>query len=134
MTYRLRRTSDRRTVEALHMLTMPGDEFDLEGQLWLCHDDTGTPVAFCSARHLDTENLVFLSRAGVLPCANGHRLQRRMIQARLKWAREVGADCAITYTTYENHASIGNLLKSGFKFYMPARRWVGDVHYFYKNI
>ncbi len=134
MSFRLSRTDDDQTVMALHMLCMPNDEFDLKGQLWVCHDDTGTPVAFCAARMLKHENGVFFNRAGVLPCANGKGLQRRMIRARLRWAKEIGAEYAITYVTHTNHASIVNLLKCGFRFDRPAWNWAGNVHYFTKEI
>lgn len=131
---KLRRTDDRNVVAALHALCLPGDDLDIDdGQMWVAHDDTGTPVAFCSARPCG-DNLVFLSRAGVLPCANGKGLQRRMIQARLRWAREIGADACITYTLYDNHASIANLLRCGFRFYRPAANWAGRVHYFWRDI
>jgi len=134
MSYRLSRTNDIETVKALHTLCMPGDDFDLAGQLWVCHDETHTPVAFCAARKLTTEPGVFFNRAGVLPCANGQGLQRRMIHARLRWCKEIGAKYAITYTLYNNHASIVNLLKCGFKFEAPAWKWGGAAHYFVKDI
>ena len=113
---------------------MPGDEFDLTGQLWLVWDESGTPVAFCAARKLKGEPGVFFNRSGVLPCANGQGLQRRMIHARLRWCKEIGAEYAITYTLHNNHASIVNLLKCGFRFDVPAWRWAGDSHYFVKEI
>lgn len=134
MDVRLSRTEDRRTVAALHTLIFPDDEEDLDGQLWVGHDNTNTPVAFCSARKLKSENAVFFSRAGVLPCAAGHGLQRRMINARIRWAREQDADFCITYTVHDNHASIVNLLRCGFRFYRPAHLWAGRVHYFWRDL
>ncbi len=134
MKYTLSRTDDRELVKALHTICMPGDSFDLGDQLWVCHDETDTPVAFCSARKTYGDS-VFLSRAGVLPCANGNKLQRRMIHARVKWAREIGADSVVTYTLYDNHASIVSLLKAGFNFYHPSYAWAGRaVHYFCKDL
>jgi len=132
--YALQRTDDIELVRALHTICMPGDHFDLEGQLWVCYDDTGTPVGFCAARKLEGEPGVFLNRAGVLPCANGHKLQQRMIRARLRWAKEVGAKYVITYTLYGNHASIVNLLRCDFRFDIPNWKWAGDVHYFAKDL
>ena len=133
MKYKLEKKDDIARVAALHTLIMPDDDKDLSGQLWVVHDELGTPVAFCSARECE-ERVVFLARAGVLPVANGNRLQRRMIHARLRWAQEEGAYCCITYCMFENHASIVNLLKCGFKFYVPEWKWAGDVHYFRKDI
>ncbi len=134
MRYKLERTDDKAKVQALHTLCMPEDSYDLSGQLWICHDETGTPVAFCSAREVVEEDCVFLSRSGVLPLANGNRLQRRMIQARVQWAKEVGATMCITYVKYDNHASIVNLLRSGFRLYFPQWRYGGDVHYFKRKL
>ena len=134
MKYTLSRTNDIEMVRALHTLCMPGDTFDLEGQLWVVHDCTSTPVGFCAARQLRTEPGVFFNRSGVLPCANGQGLQRRMIHARLRWCKEVGAKYAITYTLFNNHASIVNLLKCGFRFDTPAWKWAGTAHYFTKDI
>ena len=134
MKYKLTRTNDRKTVKALHMICMPNDGFDLRGQLWLVYDDTKTPVAFCAARRLGGEPGVFFNRCGVLPCANGGGLQRRMIRARLRWAKEIGAEYVITYTLFNNHASIVNLLRCGFRFDIPAWKWAGHVHYFAKNL
>jgi hypothetical protein len=56
-----------------------------------------------------------------------------MIDVRVRWARTFD-DCqhVITYTTYENHPSITNLIKSGFRFYTPHYRYAGAVHYFQK--
>ncbi len=132
--YALSRTEDLTLVKALHTICMPGDSFDLAGQLWVVWDDKGTPVAFCAARKLKNEPGVFFNRSGVLPCANGNGLQRRMIHARLRWCKEIGAEYALTYTLHNNHASIVNLLKCGFKFDTPAWKWAGDSHYFIKDI
>ena len=134
MKYKLEKTEDIAKVKALHTLIMPGDHFDLSGQLWVCHDELGTPVAFCSARVCEPLT-VFLSRAGVLPIATGNRLQQRMIRARVQWARDEAAEVVITYCTYDNHASLVNLLKCGFKLYHPSWKWGGtDVHYFTKQL
>lgn len=134
MKYRLRKTNDKQTVEAMHTLTMRGDEFDLGGQCWLMYDEHDEPVAFCSARRVNG-NTVFLSRAGVLKRARGSGLQRRMINARVQWARSVGADCVITYTSLHNYASIINLIRAGFYFYRPHWAWGGkDAHYFRRDI
>ena len=134
MKYTLSRTDDYNLVRALHTICMPGDDYDLDGQLWVAHDDTGTPVAFCAARKLAGEPGVFFNRSGVLPCANRQGLQRRMIHARLRWAKEIGAEYVITYTLHTNYASIVNLLKCGFKFDTPAWRWAGNSHYFVKDL
>lgn len=135
MRYKLRQTDNTDLVHALHTICLPSDEFPSGGQLWVCHADDGTPVAFCSACVLPAETgTVFLSSAGVLPCARGQGLQRRMIYTRLNWARTQDATHVITYTVYDNYASIINLLDAGFKFYDPRYRWAGNVNYFIKEL
>lgn len=57
-----------------------------------------------------------------------------MINARVQWAREIGAESCVTYTRYDNHPSIVNLLRCGFKFYVPDYKWAGDVHYFRRDL
>lgn len=133
MQYQLRKSEDKKKVAAMHTLCMPWDEIDTRGQCWLMYDEYEEPVGFCSARQVNG-NTVFLSRAGVQRRARGNGLQRRMINARVQWARSLGVDCVITYTVYDNHSSISNLLKSGFRFYNPSWRWAGNVHYFRRDI
>jgi GNAT superfamily N-acetyltransferase len=132
--YRLRQTADVESVKALHTLCLPGDDWEDASQHWILWLDN-TPVGFCSAKQLTADDsVVFLSRAGLLPVARGSGLQRRMIQTRLQWCRSVGAKTVITYTVYDNHASIINLLRCGFKFYFPVGQWAGDVHYFMREL
>jgi GNAT superfamily N-acetyltransferase len=136
---RIRRTHDTELVLGLHNQTFPTDEWDHINDLsamWLALDDDGTPVGFCIARRLTREpKVVFFQRVGVLPYAQGQGLQRRMIRVRERWARAIGATSGITYTTYENHESIVNLLRCGWRFYTPASPWVGaNVHYFCKDL
>lgn len=138
MRYELRQTEDSKIVHALFTLCMPYDTppaWERE-TMWVCHASDGTPVAYCSARVLTNElDTVFLSSAGVLPCANGQRLQQRMIKARVQWARAQGCTQVITYTMYDNWPSITNLLKQGFRFYEPGYKWGGkEAHYFVKEI
>lgn len=135
MTYRLAKTNDKEAVRRLHEIILPNDFVDLRGQLWLCwNSDIELPIGFCIAR-LQGNGTIFLSRAGVLPGDTGNGLQRRMIRARVQWAIEGGGWRIVTYATYDNHASICNLLRSGFRFYNPLSRWGGpDVHYFRRDV
>lgn len=135
MKYKLSRTDDLRTVRRLHRKLFPNDEYDLEGQLWVCRDSNKNPVGFCAARLLEDMETVFLNRSGVLPIANGNGLQRRMIKVRERWAAEGGAKNIVTYALHDNHASIVNLVKSGYLLYHPAWRWASEgVHYFLKEL
>lgn len=135
MKYRVKRTDDINSVEALHTLCFPNDDWEDSTQHWIVWDETDTPVGFCSARLLSTEPGVFLSRSGLLPCARGAGLQRRMITTRLRWAKTQGVEFALTYTVYDNHASAANLLRQGFRFHDPEYAWAGrDVFYFLKTL
>ncbi len=131
---KLLRTDDVTTVQALHTLCFPGDDWEEGDAYWILHDGVEAK-GFCAARKVPRENVVFLVRAGVLPSARGRHLQRRMIHTRLQWARKEGCLAAITYTGYSNYDSIVNLLKCGFRFYAPEYAWAGrDYHYFIKEI
>lgn len=133
--YRLRRVDDAAIPKALHAITFPLDEWARGDAYWVLYDDHKSPVGFCSLTLLKNESGIFLCRAGVLPHVSGKGIQRRMIRARLNYARSLGRKFATTYTTYDNHASIANLLRCGFKFYYPPTRYAGrSVHYFYKDI
>lgn len=126
MKYTLRQTEDEATVIELHEKLFPGVDWEENTTaLWLAEDELGESVGFCTARKLTYENGVFLSRAGVLPEARGAGLQRRMIHVRTRWARSIGAEFLCTYVVLDNFASLTNLIKSGYKLYTPANRWVG---------
>lgn len=128
----LRRTDDVALMVKLHSKLFPEDYWPGDDHtFWVATDDSGLPVGFCSAVYRPDLGYVFLSRAGVDKSVRGAGLQRRMIRTRLAWAKKTGAREVITYTLFSNHASIVNLIKSGFKFYVPDEPYVGmNVHYF----
>ena len=132
--YRLER-GDKKSAFARHSLTFPLDEWEDASAYWIAYDDVSSPVGFCSVRVLRNEPGVFLTRAGILPCARGQGLQRRMINTRVQWARKGGFEYAVTYCYYDNHASIVNLLRCGFKFTRPLY-WYGgkNSHYFIREL
>lgn len=129
--YSLRLTEELDEVRELHTLAMPDDHWVGDDHtFWIARDGSGKPVGFCSAICRPERGYVFLSRAAVAVSARGARLQRRMIRARVAWARKQGATEVITYTLLKNYESFVNLLKCGFRFYKPDAAWVGhDVHY-----
>jgi GNAT superfamily N-acetyltransferase len=99
------------------------DPLDPETGVWWLAIDDGVPVAFASVhpsqQWLDT---VYLSRAGVLPQARGNGLQRRLIQARLRYARARGYRHAVSDTS-QNPVSANNLIRSGFRMFSPSQPW-----------
>jgi ribosomal protein S18 acetylase RimI-like enzyme len=138
MGYRIRRSSDLELVEALHAKIFPGDEMvGPEHVHWVAYGPPEWPeaVGFCSARHLADEDAVFLSRAGVLRAASGAGLQRRMIDVRVRFARQLGVKNVITYVKRNNFRSAANLIRSGFHFYEPAYEWgLKGALYFIKTL
>ena len=139
MGYYIRATEDVEYCQALHVLTFPGDDWYESDAYWLVWDETDTamPVGFCGVKELPTEKAAFLTRSGVLPCATGHHLQRRMITTREHWARTQGLETMITYCLISNPASVANLIKAGYHIYTPEFRWAGtddSIVYFIKTL
>ena len=132
-----RHTKDTQALHAMHSLILPDDDvpsLNPNVAAWLGWADK-TPVAFCTARYWREESAVFLERAGVLPIAGGHGLQRRMIRLRESWAKQKGAECVLTYVSARNYESLVNLLRCGYRFYEPVYPWgVADGHYFKKEL
>jgi len=129
--YSLRRTKDVGLVRGLHTKLFEGDAWVGDDHThWVAEDSSGLPVGFCSAIYRPQLGYAYLSRAGVDSSARGAGLQRRMIRARVQWAKRLGAREVITYTLLKNYDSFVNLLKCGFRFYKPESAYVGqDVHY-----
>lgn len=120
-------TKHARTLEALHVLCLPLDEIEdfTQGRWFLAYLD-GEPVAFAGMRPAVTDPCaVYLSRCGVLQGHRGRGLQRRLIAARLRKAKALGFERAIT-TTYSNPASSNNLIHCGFRMYGPSAPWGAD--------
>jgi RimJ/RimL family protein N-acetyltransferase len=110
----------------------PGDDH----KYWALFDGD-EPVAITSAVYRHAKGYVYLSYAIVDPRRAGAGIQRRLIRQRLRWAKSVGAQYAITYTLLHNYPSMANLLRCGFKFAAKPRGWpgvAGDVHYFEKGL
>lgn len=120
--YTLSRSDDNSEARELHERLLPADVFAEDHEYWVVRDDQREAVGFCSAILRPTSNVVFLSLAAVAPEARGHGLQKRMIRARVRWAKRAGACGAVTYVAKRNYASMCNLLKCGFRFYNEAVR------------
>jgi len=133
MGYRVVKTTDVKLCEALHTIIFPLDEWEEAEAYWIVVGKDEEVVGFASCSLVDGGITCYFMRAGLLPHARGSRLQRRLIKAREKWASEQeGVTNIITYVKYSNHASLVTLIKSGYRFYTPARPWAGEVHYFIK--
>lgn len=127
--YRIRRTNNKYIAMYLHLETFPADEFpdDDRNIYWVVWDESDKPVGFCIVRpvHGDKDTC-FLSRAGLLPCARGNGLHKRMINTRIKWAKKNKYKYCITYTIKNNFTSYNNLQNTGFKLYEPDYYYAGE--------
>jgi len=137
---KVRSASGLELVRLLHSQILPSDSWDdvSDHEHWLVWDTTSgfvEPIGFASACVLKNESGVFLSRAGVNSLYAGGGIHRRLIQARLVWAKRRGKAHAVTYVATHNFPSFVNLLYTGFRIYEPARYWAGkDVFYLYKML
>jgi GNAT superfamily N-acetyltransferase len=93
------------------------------GHWWVAYAEDGKPVAFAGlVRSIKWTDTGYLCRAGVLDEFTGHGLQRRLILARIRKAKELGWNWLITDTT-NNPASSNSLINCGFKIYTPGQPW-----------
>lgn len=123
--YTIRQTTKYKTVSGLNDRIF-GDGFELpfdQHYCWLVYYD-GEPIGYASMRECEPR-VVFLSRVGVLPEHRGHGLQKKLIKARCKLAKELSYRWAITYTSLENAPSFESLQQCSFKMYLPEYRWAG---------
>lgn len=136
--YKLKRTWDFTTVSELDRKLFPDDDrlkFSPDSAYWLLWHNK-KPVGFCVLSPVEgkiNQDTCYLSRSGILKDHQGKGLQRRMIQTRLRYAKEHGFDAVLTYTVVWNTPSLVNLLKCGFKTFEPAYRWAGTAIYFVKT-
>lgn len=130
----VRLTSERDLILHLDQQCFPTDDPPQRWDAaWIVKD--GCMIAgYALVRLVDGGKTAFFSRAGVLPWARGKQLQRRLIRARVRWARKAGCTTCVTYTMRWNAASAGNLIAEGFRPYWPAEDWGGDgACYWYKG-
>lgn len=119
------------TLMMLQAACLPGDTpHNIDVGWWWLAEDGDNAVGFAgmvqSVRWMDT---VYLCRSGVVPSAQGHGLQKRMIAVRAAHARKLGYRWMITDTT-DNPASANSLISCGFKLFQPSAPW-GFKHSLY---
>lgn len=100
--------------------------------VWLAYDDRGRAVAYAGLR-LKNEQNAMLVRAGVLPAHRKQGLHRRLVTARLRYARRLGCKYAVTYTTAGNSRSINALTGRGFRAVAPPDS-VADRFCFWRKV
>lgn len=96
------------------------------GHWWIACTEDGKPVGFAGlVRSHQWVNAGYMCRAGVLKSYQGHGLQKRLIQARVRKARSLNWEWLITDTT-DNPASSNSLISMGFKLYQPSNPWANE--------
>ena len=75
---------------------------------------------------------VYLNRSYVEPAWRGLGLQRKLITARIAWARSLKDIKTVTTDTYEVPASTNNLIACGFRAYEPKQKWRGEGATYWK--
>jgi GNAT superfamily N-acetyltransferase len=139
MTYRLRLVNgkSKRTQQVLNRLQKTILPYDKPvdttiGYWWIIYADNGKPVAFAGMKQSAQFNdCCFLHRAGVMYEHTGKALQKRLIKARLRKAKHMGFNWAVTDTT-KNPASSNSLINCGFKLYEPSKPWGSENTYYWR--
>ena len=121
----LRNSADVNVIMFLQRKILPSDTpyKVTHGHWWIAYAECGKPVGFGGlVRSIRFSDTGYLCRAGVLDAFTGHGLQKRLIDVRLRKAKELGWNWVITDTT-NNPASANSLINSGFKLYEPSSPW-----------
>jgi GNAT superfamily N-acetyltransferase len=93
------------------------------GHWWVVYTEDDRPVGFAGLiRSYSWVNAGYMCRAGVIRNFQGHGLQKRLIQARIRKARALNWEWLLTDTT-DNPASANSLIAMGFKLYEPKAPW-----------
>lgn len=80
---------------------------------------------------LVVQDMLYLNSAGVFDNYRGHGYHRRLIRARVSYARYHNLHC-ITYTSFSNWRSINNLIRCGFTTYRPEWLWAGKEFVYWR--
>ena len=73
----------------------------------------------------DEERAFVMTRCGVVKEHRGRGLQHRLLRARIRHARALGARAVWTYTHATNIKSSNNLIAEGFRLWKP-NHWAGE--------
>jgi RimJ/RimL family protein N-acetyltransferase len=107
------------------------NEFKKNRDWWVVLDN-GNIIAYCGC--LYSYSICIFVRAWVHYDYRGKGLHGKMIKSRINAAKK-NCKSVITYTTHDNSASANNLIKNGFKLYIPEYLYAGEeMIYFKKNI
>jgi GNAT superfamily N-acetyltransferase len=128
VTYRVRRVDAddyADELRAMHDVAFADDtpKPTLEGATWWIAFYEDVPAGFAALKpSIGEPGAGYLYRCGVLKEHRGNSLQRRLIQARVNWARLQGMTALRTDTT-DNPRSSNNLIHAGFRVFTPSAPW-----------
>lgn len=109
------------------------NEFQENREWWVFLDRKGKIGAYCGSIY--SQGICIFIRAWVKKSHRGKGMQKRLINTRVKAAKEKDCYIAITYTTKDNYPSVNNLIAKGFKFYFPEYAYGGkEMLYWSKKI
>lgn len=104
----------RHLINALDATCFPQDKlFNKDACFWWIVYVNGVAMGFAGLRPEDESG--FLCRAGVCTKASGLGLQRKLIDARMRYAKRVGMKKVETYVADWNFKSIANLIRAGLR-------------------
>lgn len=90
------------------------------------------PIAFAGLRPCQekvNEGLATLTRCGVVKDYRGQGIQKKLIRARVAYARRLGIKQVVTYVKKWNLASANSLIRVGFKLYGGKWGGKGALHF-----
>lgn len=129
-------TENERIRHVLNMMDehcFPMDELASKAGWWWIAWWAGEPAGFAGLRALAVEQHIgYLCRAGVLEHCRGHGLQKKLIRARIAYARRLGLRELVTDTT-ANIPSANSLISCGFKLYTPVTKWAFDSSLYWRK-
>ena len=127
--YRISRADMPLAVLPLDEICFPSDaRINPADSLWWIVWHNQQPVAYAGLRLCQAKQnlgLAFLCRVGVLPAHRGRGLQKRLIRARERAARQLAVNELVTYCVPWNSPSLNSLIACGYKFYRPTTRYGG---------
>jgi len=93
-----------------------------EGWWWIGYYND-MPVAFAGlVKSSQWHGTGYLCRAGVLRVCQGHGVQKKLIKARMQYAKKLDFTHVVT-DTRDNPASANSLISCGMKMYDPRSPW-----------
>lgn len=108
------------------------NEFHVNREWWAILNKRGQIVAYCGSIYAN--NICIFIRAWVKKTYRGKGLQKKLIDIRLRAAKNLACHTAITYTIKENCASINNLIAKRFKIYIPEYAYGGKEMLYWKRL